>query len=271
MSNTTLSERIRKILDQHGVPRRQHTTTIAKILGLHYVSVHQKFGGSKSWTEEQLVQISKHFSTPIETVVPSHPSGNWNAILMISEVPQRCLIEVDQHPIDAEGENLVAVREHGTWLVTSGASRSSRTTAHRVLSLEIMPAPRVAALDDDAGIPRAIAAEFSTKGIQVFQYTRADDLLAAAHAEPFEAYVVDWILQRKQTAESVVEAIRTTLSRKAPIIVLTGQLATEVVTESHLARIVERYDVSVLEKPALLTILATSLYKKLFFPESDNL
>lgn len=260
------SDRIREILTQHGVAQRQHIKTLANILGLHYVSVQQKITGVKSWTDEQIAKITEHFGESVEIMTPSYEDREWNAILLMGTVPQRCLIQIDPVATYPEAENMVAVEEQGTWIVQAANVLAQDDLAHRVLSIKFLPAPRIAVLDDDARVPRGIAAGLATKGIQVQQFTAPNALIEAARSEMFEAYILDWMLGRKQTAEHVIDTIRATVSSTAPIYVLTGELSTEVVTESDLARMVARYDVSILEKPALLTILAATLYKKFFFP-----
>lgn len=49
-----------------------------------------------------------------------------------------------------------------------------------------------------------------------------------------------------------------------PITILTGELRTQQSVGSDIARMVERYRVSVLEKPVMLEILAKTFYNILF-------
>lgn len=268
MRSHQVTDKIRAILDERKVPRRQHITTVSNILGLRYVSTQQKFSGLKSWTPDQLAKISDYFKIDSSSLGINDVGYRRFAIFSATNPPQRCLAEIDYRPNLTGIESLVAYEENERWQISSQAAIPEGARGHAVTSLKFLPPPRLAALDDDAGIPRAIAAEFRFRGIHVEQFTCVSDLLDADRKEPFDGYVLDWLLEKRQTAEEVIVEV-CNHQRRAPIVVLTGQLETETVSQSDLSIMVEKYGVTVLAKPAPLKILATTFYKA-FFIDPDG-
>ncbi|KAF3998408.1 helix-turn-helix domain-containing protein [Glaciimonas immobilis] len=271
MTNANETAQIQKILTRNGVRPRQQMTVIAGILELEYVSIQQKFSGKRSWTPEQLKLIAAHFNEPLSVFITNEPANAWNAILKISDVPQRCLIQHSNALETPKFENLVAVREADGWLVIPGTKVEEGQVCYKILKIDVLPNPRVAALDDNPDITDTIATMFAWQGVDVAQFQSIQSMLEAAKSQPFEGYVLDWMLSRLETAESAIVYIREKLQSNAPITILTGELRTTEVNQSEIAKMVERFDVTVLEKPAVLELLAKSFHKQLFrFPSSAS-
>jgi CheY-like chemotaxis protein len=266
MKETT---KIRELLTKHGVQTRQQMKAVAQIVGLEYVSIQQKFSGKRAWTREQLTLIAKHYNEPISFFIDEHQGLKWNAILKINDIPQRCLVQQGEELSAPEFENLVAFRDDlDGWLVVPGNKIKAGTVCYKILKIDPLPQPRVAALDDNADIPDSIAAMFAWQGIEVYQFTTVDAMLEAAKLNPFDGYILDWMLGKNETVEDAVVFIRKALESNVPITILTGELRARDVNQSDIARMVQLYNVSVFEKPAILEIIAKSFYKILFRPLS---
>jgi len=273
---------IRAILTNQGVERRQQAKVIAELLGLEQVSIQQKFSGLRGWTSAQRALLDQKFGKPdspqpediptflipdekkpaqYKTVYQSEP---WNAILKLSNIPQRCILErahMLEHPAE---EALVATKEPEGWVVIPGSKAPEGRPAFKVLRMTPLPAPRIAALDDCADIPDGITALFARKGIQVSAFNDVDSLLEVVRVQPFEAYILDWSIDTDVTSEPAIEYIREAQQSNVPITILTGELRTQQTIGSDIARMVERYKVSVVEKPAILDILVNTFYNILF-------
>jgi len=271
------TERIRALLNKHGVGQRQHAKVIAEIIGLGYVATSQKFTGLRGWSAGQLKLIEQHFSAlPASngvayTSAAKSSSLTWNAVLNVGDIPQRCAIhpgEVLAHP---ESEHLVAIDGPDGWTVILGEKVNADQVAHKVTRMEIFPAPRIAALDDNVTIPTSIAGMFAHRGMQVSIFHDRDTMLALlqAQVQPFDGYILDWALGTDKTAEPVIAFIRQTLKSHAPITILTGELRTLGTNGSDIARMAETYEVAVLEKPAMLDMLTGTFYKRLFRPSGQ--
>ena len=120
--------------------------------------------------------------------------------------------------------------------------------------------PRVAALDDDPAAVASVTAILSQSGFQVFPFTDALQLEWASHAAPFAAYVLDWYLG-STTAAALIEGLRRSPgSARAPIFVLSGNLAVGgVPMDEALARIINRHRVQYRAKPYSALKLAAEL------------
>lgn len=272
---------VREMLSQSGIPRHKHSGAIAEILNLEKVSVQQKFSGLRAWTRSQLFMLEKKFGRPDLVFSGArqvqHAAMNekgrerpWNSVLKLSNIPQRCILQRGLVLEKPEEEPLAAVKEPDGWIVMPGIKILPEQTAYQVINIAPLPAPRVAALDDLAEIPDGIAAFFARHGIQVSPFSDMESLLEVVRIQPFEAYILDWSLGLTQTSEPVIEYIREIQKSTAPITILTGELRTHQTIGSDIARMVERYRVTVLEKPMMLEILAKSFYNTLFrIPEES--
>lgn len=120
--------------------------------------------------------------------------------------------------------------------------------------------PRVAALDDDPAAVASVTAILNQSGFQVFPFTDALQLERASHAAPFAAYVLDWYLG-STTAAPLIEGLRRSPgSARAPIFVLSGNLAVGgVPMDEALARIIDRHRVQYRAKPYSGVKLAADL------------
>ena len=77
---------------------------------------------------------------------------------------------------------------------------------------------------------------------------------------PFDGYVVDWLIGQ-ETAQKCIETIRTSDHPDAPVLVLTGQLGTDL-RESEIARAMRDYDVlGPYEKPVRLHVIEAALQR----------
>ena len=120
--------------------------------------------------------------------------------------------------------------------------------------------PRIATLDDDPAAVASVTAILNQSGFEVLPYTDAQQLERASRAEPFAAYVLDWYLG-STTAAALIETLRRgPASARAPIFVLSGNLAPGgVPTDKALACIIERYRVQYRAKPYSALKLAAEL------------
>ena len=110
--------------------------------------------------------------------------------------------------------------------------------------------PRVAALDDDLAAVASVTAILNQNGFDVVPFTDPQHLELASRAAPFAAYVLDWYLGNT-TAAALIEGLRRDpRSARAPIFLLSGNLAVGgVPTDDALARTIDRHRVQYRAKP----------------------
>jgi FixJ family two-component response regulator len=105
----------------------------------------------------------------------------------------------------------------------------------------------VAVLDDDSDSAQSIVDFLGAKGMDAQPFNCAVELLAAMESEPFEGFVVDWLLG-DTTAKELLSKIRARVP-SGPVVILTGQIATGIATEEELAMVGASYRALLFEKP----------------------
>jgi len=263
---------IREILTQRGIIRHKQAHVIADILGLKLVSVQQKLSGIRAWTRVQLALLEENFGRPSapaprerkNTGEMSGKAPRWNAILKLSNIPQRCILQTGDILAEPTQEALVAIAGPEGWIVLPGSKTPEGKVARQVTHMTPLPAPRIAALDDRTDIADGITAFFARQGIRVSAFNDVESLLEVVRVQPFEAYILDWCIDADATSEPAIAYIREFQKSNVPITILTGELRTHETIGSDIARMVERYKVCVLEKPAMLEILLKTFHNFLF-------
>lgn len=264
---------IRQTLSDQGIPRHKQARIVARVVELKLVSVQQKFAGIRGWTRSQLILLEQHFgkpgspaSKPFTSDKSEHQrdASQWNAILKLSDAPQRCILQRGHALAVPEDAALAAIDESGAWVVVSGAKIPQGKVSFQVTHMTPLPAPRVAVLDDESRIADKIAALFSRQGIQASIFSDVESLLEVIRVQPFEAYILSWDNAAAATPESVIQHIRETQKSTTHITVLSGELHKQPTVVQDISRMVECYRVSVMEKPLVFEILGKIFYNILF-------
>jgi CheY-like chemotaxis protein len=233
---------------------------LADILGLHYTSVQKKMIEQKSWSQEQLRQICEHFGVPFSTLSENQDSSKVPAIIRFGKKIQRGRICVGQEIEEPGLEDFIAAQTADGWVVMPG-NAALQEKCYRIDSMETLPPPSVALLEDEDDIRSSIAKNLSQIGFNTAEYATANSLLADCGEANFDGYILDWMLSNNATSEKVIHQIRALPNgRSVPIIILTGKLETHLVEESELAHMVQLYKVIVFEKPIRTRIIGMTLF-----------
>ncbi|HBQ8586937.1 TPA: response regulator transcription factor, partial [Klebsiella pneumoniae] len=118
---------------------------------------------------------------------------------------------------------------------------------------------RIALLDDDANITESLKEILSNDYYQVDTYDNLKKLTQAVATNPYDAYVLDWIIG-DETSFKLVKAIRSSKNKNAMIIVLTGQLSG--IKDDEIVKSIHDYDiVGPYEKPIKSGIIKSNIEK----------
>jgi DNA-binding NtrC family response regulator len=120
----------------------------------------------------------------------------------------------------------------------------------------------IAVIDDEVGTADNVSEYLNAIGFKAIAFYDTATAAAAVHHQVFDGYVVDWLIG-KETAEGLIQTIRSSSNPHAPIILLTGEISTGKVNETEVARLMRRFDVLCQEKPTRLPIIAVELSKAL--------
>jgi CheY-like chemotaxis protein len=251
---------INTLLDRHHVPTRKRNKVLADILGLHYTSVQKKMISQKPWTREQLQQICEYYGAPISSLIDHERSGKVPALIRFGTKIQRGRISIGQELEDPASEDFIATQTTDGWVVMPG-NAAMHEKCHRIDSMETLPPPAIALLDDEDDVRTPMTENFSRIGFDTSEYAATDGLIADLDKKHFEGFILDWMLSNNTTSEDVVHRIRKLPGgEQVPIIILTGKLETHLVEESELARMVQLYNAMIVEKPIRTRIIGMTLF-----------
>ena len=165
---------------------------------------------------------------------------------------------------DPQRNALVAVKVGEQWLVIPAAEAGGGACFDVSRMLVSGPGDRrwrIAVLDDDPTEAASLAQHFADRGCEAQAFTRVSELVPQMKLRPFDGYVIDWILSEGSAAE-LVGMIRAD-DRECPVVVLTGQIRSDVMIEPAVAEAVATYRLSFFEKPTRLPIISAQLLQSL--------
>ena len=144
-------------------------------------------------------------------------------------------------------------------------ARPQVTPLHAVRRVVIVPEQarryRVAVLDDDRDVADSLSEQFREAGLAAQAFYSPQELSTVLTVQPFDAYVLDWILG-KDTALSLVKAIRAA-DPHCPIAMLTGQLISKRADEGEVVAAMQTWSLMFYEKPVRAFIVAAALKQAL--------
>ena len=252
---------IAALLTRHGIPKYRFAVTVSEILGLSYSAGNRRLTTSASWSLEELRRIAEHFGETLQELVTLNSADALlDASIVINNHIVPCRIRLGNAVGQVPPGTLIAAEIDGSWRVMPADARSI-IPAHVVARLLIEPTAsrrRVAILDDHADTAQTIVHYMETSGLDAVAF---NDPQALFDQTDFDAYVLDWIIERdarRQTALELVENIR---ARNAlcPIIILTGQIRTGNADEENIAAALAQHNLKFFTKPASMPILLAAL------------
>jgi len=252
---------ISALLTRHGIPKYRFAVTVSEILGLSYSAGNRRLTTSASWSLEELRRIAEHFGETLQELVTlDSADALLDASIVINNHIVPCRIRLGNAVGQVPPGTLIAAEIDGSWRVMPADARSI-IPAHVVARLLIEPTAsrrRVAILDDHADTAQTIVHYMETSGLDAVAF---NDPQALYDQTDFDAYVLDWIIERdarRQTALELVENIR---ARNAlcPIIILTGQIRTGNADEENIAAALAQHNLKFFTKPASMPILLAAL------------
>lgn len=253
---------VNRLLDRHGIPERKRAAALEKALGLSYQQVRRRLIDESAWTLEELRDLADHFGETLQSLVSDSSSGSTaSAVLVTGSLRIPCSVWLGDTPQLARPGPLVATRPTaGEWLVLP-AGEAAGVESYEIKRLLIQAttrsARRIAVLDDDRDLAQSIAQYMNEVGLDATAFYTVDDLSKAVSAEPFDGYVIDWLVN-KQSAKTVIAEIRAQ-SANCPIVVLTGQMLQGNVDESELSSAAAAYRLQYFEKPVRTSAIMSAL------------
>jgi CheY-like chemotaxis protein len=255
------TQAIEVLFDQENVPERRRSKTVQELLGTSYHAAHRRMTDGVPWMLEDLERVAAHYGRTLADLFQAlHDSKAVVATFVAGGFRSACRLWLGD-PVDPERATpLVAWREGEAWMV--GPSSEHTKAGWGATAVLLQPSTsaraRVAVLDDDAGYTRLFKAALTALGYAVDAYTEPGALLESARARAYDAYVIDWLLEHKHTAEDLCRSLRS-LDASALLILQSGQLANDDVDENDLLRTAMALDMEPVVKPVRPSFLAAKI------------
>lgn len=249
------------LLARHGIPKYRYAITVSEILGLSYSAGNRRLTTNASWSLEELKRVAEHFDETLEELVAVQKADALiDASIIIDSHIVPCRIRLGNVAGQVAPGTLIATEIDGAWRVMPADARSV-IQAHivsRLLIEPIMSRRRVAILEDHADTAQAIAQYMEMMGLEAVTF---DDPQALYDQADFDAYVLDWIIERDARRQTALELVGKIRARNAlcPIIILTGQVRTGNADEENIAVALAKHNLKFFTKPASMPILVAAL------------
>lgn len=268
----SIAGKVRELFLQHGIGKRQHAKELSRILDLSFSHAHRKLKGQSPWTLEQINRVSAALGEMPAAIVdilpesePLGPTVAQNAIFLLAGVVLPCIAYIGNELVGGKLVEFVGLQQEGQWAIYR-ASDAPLGKRFAVELIEIRPGQieddrlSIAVLDDAHEAADELTKYLNSQGFNATAFYDVSGFCQALSKSPFDGYVVDWMIGQ-ETAQKCIETIRTSDHADAPILVLTGQLGTDL-RESEIARAMRDYDVlGPYEKPVRLHVIEAALQR----------
>lgn len=257
-----------RLFDHLGISKRERTKKLEELMGWTYHPAHRRLSGDIPWSIDELERLTTLCGMSLADVLQLEESesadGEVATFLMGgTRIPCRAWVK---GPLNSKRPTvLAAVRDGTQWVVTSAAD-AAPAIAHEVVQVLLQPEPpgqrfRIAVLDDNPEVTDSLCAYLRLVNFEAQPYTTLEDLSTAIRTQPFDGYVLDWLIGPTTAAGTIAE-IRAA-DPDCPIVVLTGKIREGQADQDHVAMIVTLYRAMFFEKPAATAIIAAKLKQAL--------
>lgn len=263
---------VNNLLSRHGVPERERSKLVQKILNVNYHPANRRMNGSIPWTIEELDLLAAYFQESLADVTMAvNLKNSQPATLIIGEMKFSCsvCIEKELENYSHSSPSFVAVKEGGDgWNIYQISQAPANKTLFSISSLHVDlhqagSKPVIAVVDDDEEQAQTLSMYLNQQGLIAIPYYTLEDFRLAQKKIAFSAYVLDWRMGKYTVEEDIRNIRQLEKEIKAPIIVLTGTLSAGIANASDIAHVVREYDTVLLQKPAYLQIVHAELSKML--------
>ena len=259
------SRYVRALLNRHQVPSIRHVTTIAEALGVGYTLVFRRMNGAVAWELEEIEKVAAHFGESLASVfATTRPEDMVPAVLAVDGAKVACRLLAGDVLREPERNSLVAVKVGAQWVVAA-AAQAGVGPCFGVRQLHITSDTerprRIAILDDDEGEAASVAEYFAGRGCEAQAFTDVASLVAHMRLRPFDAYVIDWVLDEGTAAELL--AMLRAEDPECPVAVLTGKMEGDIAVETAVAEALSTYKLMFFQKPTRLPLIASQLLRAL--------
>lgn len=269
-NDSPIGERIAHVMLLKGIPKHKHVGHIAKVLDISTTQAHRKLKGDTQWEVSQLISVIHSLNMQMSAFfdITSHGyTAMHDAFLTIGKQETRCRIYLLDQADEKERE-YSAIKINDIWHVFRTRDIPENAlfeTRRHVGMIEIHSPllkeslPRIAILDDDRIVVENLKETIQSDNYQVEIFSDIPALEARINDEPFDAYILDWLIKERSVYNTINKIRNSTLS-DALIVVLTGQLGGKI--DKEISNAINDFDIlGPYEKPVRLSVIKTVINK----------
>jgi hypothetical protein len=243
---------VRELLERHGLPKHRHASFVAEFFGLSRGAAHQRIAGNSAWTLDDYMALTERFGETF-TGTGATAGGGISAVIRLGALQVPCRIWL--------ATNATASAQALPWALVAMESGGSYAVVPRTAAAEEsgLPLARVEITNGAAALPRvAVCANLRGAGVDARAYSSQETLLADLAKEPFDGYVIDWLLPSGQNTMPLLKAIRGQASRSA-LVLLTGKTREGSADPMEVGAAVRDFRAQLVEKPVQPPLLMSAL------------
>ncbi len=272
--SAAIAKKVRELMERHGVGERQQSGELGRVLDLGFSAAHRKMNGESPWSLSQIIQVASHYNESPSALIDSITVGKallpslatHEATLVIATKEFSCLVQIGDLVRETLPAKFVAYIDQGQWRVVQREDAQPGPELYTVEKIEIYPSQArkltIAVIDDEIPTANNVRDYLNDIGFKATAFYTLQNATTALRNNAFDGYVVDWFFE-KETSEDLLKLIRASENPNAPVILLTGQMETGMVTDKEVAALMRRFNVLPQEKPARLPIIGVEISKML--------
>lgn len=273
-----VARRLVQVLADNGTPAHQQAKLLTHLCGLSPSQARRKLQGAH-WSIAEVLAVAQHCQVSLDALFPEVGVSPVQTPDLIGETPTTTWLDVRVQlgSFLGTGEARLGLRQtqtpaNGSLVAQQGADGWWVGTPHDLgAPLEVSPifavdellihtSPsklrHIAILDDDKNLADSLAEWLTESGFRTCVHTSASSLLNT-DLTAVDGFIVDYLLNG-QPALDTLQAIRR-IKPHAPVLLLTGKLRDNQVSESELMAVLRAHSVTFFEKPVRPGVLAAAL------------
>lgn len=257
---TAITKAIQALLDRRGIPERKRLGALEAAVGIAYQQVRRRMMGDTTWSVDEIKRLAAHFGEPVFRLLGAlvEDAPGEPAVLQVGGAKLACSVWPGPEAVQGIGPYVAIPGEESNGWTVVPVSEAVGRRAFEVRRLIVEPEPprRVAVVDDDDDLGRAIVQFLRQKGLDAISYTSAEHLRTALETTNFDGFILDWVLGEEK-ATALLPLIRAK-NPAGPVIILTGQIDAGG-DESDLASALTTFRAQLYEKPSRTLSLFNAL------------
>lgn len=245
-------EMLSNVMTMSGIPKHKQASHIRDVLNVSTPQAQRKLKGTAPWELTQLDQVVRSLNITMSqffAMFENELTEKQDAVFNLDKIELPCKIYLSKEN-SKERREYSAVKVNDKWHVFKTEEIEENelyNDARRFIGMIIIESnkteskkKRIALLDDDQDVLESISEIIGHGDYAVSSFSNLSDLEAKIDTSPYDAYIMDWVVNDKSAYESI-RKIRESKKPHAMIIVLTGQDSEEV--DDEIATAISDFDI----------------------------